>query len=101
MMCIKKALIRPAAGGLWSQLKIYVLALALILMLANAVSVFQPHPWQIAPWRDTSRVILLTGSAGGGKSQLAAEKINGYMKRYPGSFGIMARKTRESMTNST
>lgn len=65
------------------------------------MNVFKPHPWQIAPWRDTSPTILLEGSAGGGKSRLAAEKINAYMKRYKGATGVMLRKTRESMTNST
>lgn len=65
------------------------------------MSEFRPLPWQVAPWRDTSPVILLEGSAGGGKSRLAAEKINAYMKRYPNATGLMARKTRESMTNST
>lgn len=62
---------------------------------------FKPLPWQIAPWRDTSPVILLEGSAGGGKSRLAAEKLNGLLKRYDHAMGIMLRKTRESMTNST
>lgn len=62
---------------------------------------FNPLPWQVEPWRDTSPVVLLTGSAGGGKSRLAAEKLHGYMKRYPGAMGLMVRKTRESMTNST
>ncbi len=62
---------------------------------------FKPKPWQIAPWRDTSPVLLLTGSAGGGKSRLAAEKIHAYLKRYPNASGLMVRKTRDSMINST
>jgi len=45
--------------------------------------------------------MLLTGSAGGGKSRLAAEKIHAYCKKYPGTSALMVRKTRESMTNST
>jgi phage terminase large subunit len=45
--------------------------------------------------------VLLTGSAGGGKSRLAAEKVHAYCLRYPGAQGLMLRKTRESMTNST
>lgn len=32
------------------------------------IAEFIPLPWQIAPWRDTSKVMLLTGSAGGGKA---------------------------------
>jgi len=62
---------------------------------------FEPLPWQIGPWRDTSPVLLLTGSAGGGKSQVAAEKINAFCKKYPNAMALMLRKTRESMTNST
>jgi PBSX family phage terminase large subunit len=65
------------------------------------IAVFNPLPWQVAPWRDTSLVMLLTGSAGGGKSRLAAEKVHGYCLHYPGATGLALRKTRESMTNST
>lgn len=32
------------------------------------ISQFEPLQWQIAPWRDISNVMLLTGSAGGGKA---------------------------------
>lgn len=62
---------------------------------------FTALPWQVAPWQDQSDVLLLTGSAGGGKSKLAAEKVHAFCKRYPGAMGLMLRKTRESMTNST
>lgn len=65
------------------------------------INVFTPLEWQIAPWGDTSSVLLLTGSAGGGKSRLAAEKIHGFMLRYPGSTGLILRKTRSVMSNST
>lgn len=72
-------------------------------MLAQTPEVtapFQPLQWQIAPWRDKSPVLLLTGAAGGGKSQLAAEKVHGYMKHYPGACGIALRKAREYATAS-
>lgn len=59
---------------------------------------WQPLPWQLAAWEDRSPVILLSGSAGGGKSDLAARKIDYYCRRYPGAFGLIIRKTRESMT---
>lgn len=62
---------------------------------------FVPLAWQVAPWRDQSPILLLTGSAGGGKSILAAEKLHALMQRYPGATGLAVRKTRESMTNST
>lgn len=62
---------------------------------------FAPLPWQVDPWRDRSRVLLLTGSAGGGKSHLAAEKLHAYCLKYPGAMALAVRKSRESMTNST
>jgi PBSX family phage terminase large subunit len=61
---------------------------------------FKAETWQIAPWRDKSLTVLLTGSAGGGKSRLAAEKLHGYCLKYPGSTAVMLRKTAESCTNS-
>lgn len=54
--------------------------------------VFEPLPWQVKPFEDTSDVMLLTGSAGGGKSRLAYEKVNAYMLMYPGSTGLVLRK---------
>lgn len=45
--------------------------------------------------------MLLTGSAGGGKSRIAGEKVHGYLQRYKGAMGVMLRKIRQSMTNST
>lgn len=34
-------------------------------------------------------------------SRLAAEKVHAYLKKYPGTMGLMLRKQRQSMTNST
>lgn len=62
---------------------------------------YKPLPWQVAPWRDKSPVLLLTGSAGGGKSRLAGEKLHGYCLKYPNTQALMLRKIRQSMTNST
>lgn len=62
---------------------------------------FRPLTWQVAPWRDKSPIVLLTGSAGGGKSHIALEKLNGYCLKYAGAFGLMARKTRVSMTSGS
>jgi PBSX family phage terminase large subunit len=59
------------------------------------IAVFMPFPWQVAPWRDKSPVMLLTGSAGGGKSNVAAEKLHGFMLAYPGACGLALRKARE------
>jgi len=49
----------------------------------------------VKPWRDKSFCLLLTGSAGGGKSRLAAEKVHGYCLKYPGSTWLIMRKARE------
>jgi phage terminase large subunit len=67
----------------------------------NLIAPYDPLPWQVAPWRDRSRVVLLTGSAGGGKSRLAAEKLHGYCLKYPGAFALVVRKTRVSLTKGS
>lgn len=70
-------------------------------MTVEALAPYAPLPWQVAPWRDKSLLVLLTGAAGGGKSRLAAEKAHAFCLKYPGAMGLMLRKTRQSMTNST
>lgn len=67
----------------------------------RVIAPYDPLPWQVAPWRDRSRVVLLTGSAGGGKSRVAGEKLHAYCQRYPGAFALIVRKTRVSMTKGT
>lgn len=58
-------------------------------------------PWQETPYHDQSPILLLTGSAGGGKSRLAGQMMHRDMQRYHGAMGLILRKTRESMNNST
>lgn len=65
------------------------------------VDVFEPAPWQIAPLNSKAEILLLTGSAGGGKSRVAAEKIHAFLLAYPGATALVIRKTRSSMENST
>lgn len=65
------------------------------------INPFAPLPWQIAPWRDKSRVLLLTGASGGGKSRLAAEKLHAYCLKYPRSTALIARKVKTSMAAGT
>lgn len=65
------------------------------------VAPYHPLDWQLAPLRDKSLIMLLTGAAGGGKSRLAAEKLHAFCKKYPSAMALMLRKTRQSMTNST
>ncbi len=57
-------------------------------------------PWQIDAWRDRSRICVYGGSAGGGKSRAASEKLHGFMLRYPGAVGIALRKAREFASKS-
>ena len=71
------------------------------MMSLEIIAPFKPHTWQVEPWKYIGPTMLLTGSAGGGKSRLAAEKVHGYLLRYPNAMGLMLRKIRQSMTNST
>lgn len=63
-------------------------------------AVYKPYPWQVTAWRDTARVCVYGGGAGGGKSRAAAEKLHGFMKKYPKAVGIALRKAREYASKS-
>jgi len=67
----------------------------------NVIAPYKALPWQEAPWRDKSSIVLLTGSAGGGKSRLWTEKLHGFCKKYPGATAMFLRKTRSSLINSS
>jgi phage terminase large subunit len=69
-------------------------------VIETPTAVFQPFAWQIAPWRDKSPTLLLTGSAGGGKSIVASEKVHGYLLAYPGATGVGLRKAAEYSSKS-
>ena len=56
--------------------------------------------WQRKPWLSRALVLLLTGSVGGGKSHFALQKIVFYLLKYPNTFGLIIRKTRQSLTSS-
>lgn len=66
----------------------------------NLTAVFNPFPWQVDPWRDTSPVMLLSGASNAGRSHLAAEKIHGLMLAYPGACALVLRKAREYCAGS-
>lgn len=68
--------------------------------MMETIATYKPLPWQIAPWRDKSLSVLLTGSAGGGKSRLAAEKVHGFCLKYAKSTWLVMRKAREWNTKS-
>ena len=65
------------------------------------INPYEPLEWQYKPLRDRNHVLLLTGSKGGGKSRCAGEKLHLFCKYYPNAMGLVLRKTRESLTNST
>jgi len=69
-------------------------------MAAIPTAIYEPLPWQLEPLRDKSPVLLLTGAAGGGKSRVAAEKVNAFMKKYKGANGLVLRKAREFCSKS-
>lgn len=66
----------------------------------EVIAPYKPLDWQIAPLRDKSKIVLLTGSAGGGKSRAAAEKVHAYCLKYPKATGIALRKAREYASKS-
>lgn len=64
------------------------------------LSPFHPYEWQIAPLMDRSFIVLLEGSAGGGKSRLGNEKAHAFALYYPGATLLLLRKAREYATKS-
>lgn len=62
---------------------------------SNILAPYRPLPWQAAPFHSKASTLLLTGSAGGGKSKVAAEKIHAYCMKYPHSTWLILRKARE------
>lgn len=68
---------------------------------APPIRPFKPKDWQWAPFLDRSPVMLLSGKPGGGKSYLAANKIHGFLLRYPGATAVVARKVEEDMEKGT
>ena len=66
----------------------------------NITAAFHPHPWQLPVLQDKAFTVLLTGSAGGGKSRVAAEKIHAFQLYYPGATGLVLRKAREYASKS-
>lgn len=66
----------------------------------NRIAPYAPLPWQFAALRDKSKIMLLSGSGGGGKSRCASEKVHAYLMKYPGAKGLMMRKTQDAANKS-
>lgn len=62
---------------------------------------FDPLPWQVTPWQDTRKTMVLAGGAGSGKSVFALHKLNALCLRFPGSLGLIVRKARQHLRNSS
>jgi PBSX family phage terminase large subunit len=62
--------------------------------------VYEPKGAATALFYDRSDEILIEGPAGTGKTRAVLEKIHYLLARFPGSRGLIARKTRTSMTES-
>lgn len=66
----------------------------------KVVAPYIPLDWQLPALKSKDRVCLLTGSAGGGKSRTAAEKVHAFCLKYPGATVIALRKAREYASKS-
>lgn len=51
-------------------------------------------------WNDRRPEVVLSGPAGTGKSRACLEKLHAACTRWPGTRGLIVRKTRESLTES-
>lgn len=65
----------------------------------NIVQIDFSEPQQKA-FNSRAPILLCDGPSGNGKSTIAQEKMHALMTAYPGSTGLILRKTRESLKNS-
>lgn len=68
--------------------------------MSEQMKTWKPSHWQVAAFKDKSRIMLCYGGAGGGKTRLGAEKCHAYALKYPGSTILILRKNRQSITNT-
>lgn len=61
--------------------------------LSKYYNIFRPLPWQVPVLQDTSEIILLDGTAGGGKSRVVLEKAHLYALMYPGASILFVKKS--------
>lgn len=56
--------------------------------------------WQEKAFKDTSKYVLLSGTAGSGKSRVVGEKADAFARHYPGSSLLFVKKTFASINNT-
>ena len=61
---------------------------------------YQPYGGSLEMWRCRDAEAVLSGPAGTGKSRGCLEKLDYVARKYAGMRGLIARKTRESLTQS-
>jgi len=64
------------------------------------IQTFNPLPWQRELLANLDPILLLSGSAGGGKSRGVAEKIHAACLRYPEAEWVVARKIKDDVLKS-
>lgn len=67
--------------------------------MANTIQINFIEP-QRNVFNSRAPILLCDGPSGNGKSTIAQEKMHALMMQYPGSTGVILRKTRESLKNS-
>jgi len=70
-------------------------------MALDSNTLFKPLEWQSGFLNDVSPIALLTGSAGGGKSRVAAQKAHSFAKQYPNMTLVVARKIEKDCLKSS
>lgn len=61
---------------------------------------YSPNEWQCKAFLDKSNIVVLSGTAGSGKSRVAGEKINAFAMKYPGVSGLILRKAARELNNT-
>lgn len=68
--------------------------------MSSSTAAYEPHGGALKLMRCRDAEVLLEGPAGTGKSRSCLEKLHLCALKYPGMRGLIARKTRESMSES-
>lgn len=69
-------------------------------MITAANRPYRPYGAAKQLWTDRRPEVVLSGPAGTGKSRACLEKLHACCLRWPGTRGLIVRKTRESLTES-